>query len=57
MGFGHRIYKTEDPRSILLRNKCISMYGKDEWLDLATVAEKEIINLLAQHKPDKRWST
>ena len=42
MGFGHRIYKTEDPRSILLRDKCISMSGKDDWLDLATEAEKEI---------------
>ena len=43
MGFGHRVYKTEDPRSILLREKCESMMGQDEWLDLATEAEKEII--------------
>ena len=27
MGFGHPIYKTEDPRSILLRDKCVSMSG------------------------------
>ncbi|MBY0121646.1 citrate synthase/methylcitrate synthase [Bacillus sp. S/N-304-OC-R1] len=57
MGFGHRIYKTEDPRSILLRNKCTSMSGKDEWLDLATVAEKEIIDLLEHHKPDRKLYT
>ena len=57
MGFGHRIYKTEDPRSILLRDKCTSMQGKDEWLDLATVAEKEIIDLLAQHKPNRKLYT
>ncbi|MEH7392353.1 citrate synthase/methylcitrate synthase [Bacillus sp. JJ1503] len=57
MGFGHRIYRTEDPRSILLRDKCTSMYGKDEWLDLASVAEKEIIDLLAQHKPDRKLYT
>ncbi len=57
MGFGHRIYKTEDPRSILLREKCASMLGKDEWLDLAVVAEKEIIDLLAQHKPGRKLYT
>ena len=57
MGFGHRIYQTEDPRSILLREKCTSMYGEDEWLDLATGAEKEIIDLLAQHKPNRKLYT
>ncbi|MEH7386799.1 citrate synthase/methylcitrate synthase [Bacillus sp. JJ1521] len=57
LGFGHRIYKTEDPRSLLLRDKCASMLGKDEWLDLAVVAEKEIINLLAEHKPGRKLYT
>ncbi|HJF31812.1 MAG TPA: citrate synthase/methylcitrate synthase [Sporosarcina psychrophila] len=57
MGFGHRIYKTEDPRSILLRDKCISMSGEDAWLDLATVAEKEIIALLEEHKPGRKLYT
>ncbi|MEH7222864.1 citrate synthase/methylcitrate synthase [Bacillus sp. JJ1566] len=57
MGFGHRIYKTEDPRSILLRDKCSSMVGEDKWLDLAVVAEKEIIDLLAKHKPGRELYT
>ncbi|WP_203245921.1 citrate synthase/methylcitrate synthase [Sporosarcina beigongshangi] len=57
MGFGHRIYKTEDPRSILLREKCASMSGKDEWLDLATAAEKEIIALLDIYKPGRKLYT
>ncbi|GLC89108.1 citrate synthase/methylcitrate synthase [Lysinibacillus piscis] len=57
MGFGHRIYKTEDPRSILLRDKCTSMYGQDAWLDLATVAEKEITTLLEQYKPGRKLYT
>ena len=57
MGFGHRIYKTEDPRSILLRDKCISLSGKDDWLDLATAAEKEIIALLATYKPGRKLYT
>jgi len=57
MGFGHRVYKTEDPRSILLREKCLSLHGKDAWLDLATRAEKEIIDLLAVHKPGRKLYT
>lgn len=57
MGFGHRIYKTEDPRSILLRDKCLGMAGKDAWLDLATATEKEIIDLLEVHKPGRKLYT
>lgn len=57
MGFGHRVYKTEDPRSILLREKCLQLQGKDDWLDLATIAEKEIIDLLADHKPGRKLYT
>ncbi|MEK5040692.1 citrate synthase/methylcitrate synthase [Sporosarcina sp. FSL K6-3457] len=57
MGFGHRIYKTEDPRSIVLRDTCIDMAGKDDWLDLATVAEKEIITLLDIYKPGRKLYT
>lgn len=57
MGFGHRVYKTEDPRSVLLREKCLKLQGRDAWLDLATVAEKEIIDLLAEHKPGRKLYT
>lgn len=57
MGFGHRIYKTEDPRSVLLREKCLALQGKDAWLDLATYAEKEIIQLLNERKPGRRLYT
>ena len=57
MGFGHRIYKTEDPRSILLREKCLQLQGEDRWLDLATYAEKEIIQLLNELKPGRRLYT
>lgn len=57
MGFGHRIYKTEDPRSIVLRDKCMSMAGEDKWLDLATSAEKEIIALLETYKPGRKLYT
>ncbi|QFG00822.1 citrate synthase/methylcitrate synthase [Psychrobacillus glaciei] len=57
MGFGHRIYKTEDPRSILLREACLRLQGSDPWLDLATKAEKEIIGLLDKYKPGRKLYT
>lgn len=57
MGFGHRIYKTEDPRSILLRNKCADLTGRDNWLDLATTAETEINALLEEYKPGRKLYT
>ncbi|MEI4770574.1 citrate synthase/methylcitrate synthase [Psychrobacillus sp. FJAT-51614] len=57
MGFGHRIYKTEDPRSILLREACVRLQGSDPWLDLATMAEKEITSLLEKYKPGRNLYT
>lgn len=57
MGFGHRIYRTEDPRSILLRQKCHELQGHDAWLDLAVAAEKRIIHLLNERKPGRALYT
>jgi citrate synthase len=57
MGFGHRIYRTEDPRSIVLREKCLALQGADSWLDLAVAAEKEIVRLLNQYKPGRALHT
>ncbi|MFD1031439.1 citrate synthase/methylcitrate synthase [Metaplanococcus flavidus] len=57
MGFGHRIYRTEDPRSILLRQKCLELQGRDAWLDLAVEAEKQIIQSLNERKPGRALYT
>lgn len=57
MGFGHRVYKTEDPRSLVLRAACERLRGQEEWLNLAVQAEKEIIALLEKHKPGRRLYT
>lgn len=57
MGFGHRIYRTEDPRSILLRQKCLELQGHDAWLDLAVEAEKQITQLLNARKPGRALYT
>ena len=57
MGFGHRVYRTEDPRSIVLRKKCQKLQGEDSWLDLAVMAETRIIEELNQRKPERALYT
>ncbi|TYR81710.1 citrate synthase/methylcitrate synthase [Priestia megaterium] len=50
MGFGHRVYKTTDPRAIALKEKLIDMKGNDEWLDLAMNVEEITIDALNRLK-------
>ncbi|MCM2534038.1 citrate synthase/methylcitrate synthase [Neobacillus pocheonensis] len=57
MGFGHRVYKTHDPRAISLKAKLLDMVGEDEWLDLAMEVEDTAINLLAELKPGRSLYT
>lgn len=57
MGFGHRVYRTEDPRSIILRDKCLELQGEDPWLDLAVVAESYIVEKLNEQKPGRALYT
>ncbi|SIT88101.1 citrate synthase/methylcitrate synthase [Edaphobacillus lindanitolerans] len=57
MGFGHRVYRTADPRSVLLRETCRGLEGQDDWLDLAVTAENEITRLLDVHKPGRKLYT
>lgn len=57
MGFGHRVYRTEDPRSVILREKCLELQGEDPWLDLAVAAEAYIVEKLNEHKPGRALYT
>lgn len=57
IGQGHRVYKTEDPRSLVLRHACERLRGEKAWLSLAVEAEKEIIRLLNFHKLGRRLYT
>ncbi|HEY2421559.1 MAG TPA: citrate/2-methylcitrate synthase, partial [Neobacillus sp.] len=57
MGFGHRVYKTHDPRAISLKVKLLEMEGEDEWLDLAINVENIAIKLLEGHKPGRSLYT
>ncbi len=57
MGFGHRVYKTRDPRAVALKSKLMELVGEDEWLDLAIDVENKVIKLLEQHKPGRSLYT
>lgn len=53
MGFGHRVYKTRDPRAVALSEVARRVAGEDPWLDLATHVEDVAVRLLAEHKPGR----
>jgi citrate synthase len=51
MGFGHRVYKTDDPRSVLLRGVAEGLGGP--LVDLAVQVERTIVDVLAELKPGR----
>lgn len=57
MGFGHRIYRTLDPRAKALKSKLLDFIGDDPWLDLAINTEKIAVELLQEFKPGRSLYT
>jgi len=57
MGFGHRVYKTMDPRSEALRDITSKMSENDAWLALAKHVEEKAIELLEEYKPGRHLYT
>ncbi len=57
MGFGHRVYKTRDPRAEALSAVARSLAGDDEELRLAAHVEDVATRLLAEYKPGRRLYT
>jgi citrate synthase len=51
MGFGHAVYRTDDPRSLLLRRVAQGLGG--ERVDLAVSVERLIVDALAELKPGR----
>jgi len=51
MGFGHRIYKTDDPRSVMLRGVAERLGG--EMVDFAKKVEGTVVDVLAELKPGR----
>jgi citrate synthase len=55
MGFGHRVYKTDDPRSTMLREVTLGLGG--DLVDFATSVERAIVEVLAELKPGRQLYT
>ncbi|MFD1018337.1 citrate/2-methylcitrate synthase [Thalassobacillus hwangdonensis] len=53
MGFGHRVYKTTDPRADALKEVLVNGENQPEWIQLALKTEQETIELLKKHKPGR----
>jgi citrate synthase len=51
MGFGHRVYKTDDPRSVMLRGVAQRLGG--DKADFATQVERTVVDVLAELKPGR----
>jgi len=52
MGFGHRVYKTDDPRSLLLKKVAERLGG--EKVEFAKQVEKTVIDVLRELKPGRQ---
>ena len=55
MGFGHRVYKTDDPRSVMLRSVAERLGGPK--LELAEAVEQLAVEILAELKPGRKLYT
>jgi citrate synthase len=55
MGFGHRVYKTDDPRSVFLREVARGLGG--ELVDFAEQVERTAVEVLADLKPGRQLHT
>ena len=51
MGFGHRVYKTDDPRSLFLRDVAERIHA--DKVDFAKVVERTVVDVLAELKPGR----
>ncbi|MEM9203853.1 MAG: citrate/2-methylcitrate synthase [Actinomycetota bacterium] len=59
MGFGHAVYRAEDPRGVVLRAAAESLIDEDETglIERAVGIETEILGVLADWKPGQRIVT
>ena len=55
MGFGHRVYKTDDPRSLMLREVADQLGG--DKMELARHIEATAVRVLEELKPGRRLYT
>ncbi|ALG09359.1 citrate/2-methylcitrate synthase [Kibdelosporangium phytohabitans] len=55
MGFGHAVYRTEDPRARMLREIAVGLGG--DLIDFATTVERRVVEILAELKPGRELHT
>ncbi|THV41719.1 citrate synthase/methylcitrate synthase [Glycomyces buryatensis] len=55
MGFGHAVYKTDDPRSVHLRDVATDFDG--ELVEFAKTVERRVVEILAEVKPGRKLYT
>src|SRR3954447_20172454 len=52
MGFGHAVYRTDDPRAVLLREVATGLGG--DLVGFATAVEADVVRVLAELRPGRR---
>ncbi len=57
MGFGHRVYRTRDPRADVLKGVVADLRGGGNRIELAEAVEAAILAELAQRYPNRRLDT
>jgi citrate synthase len=60
MGFGHRVYRVRDPRAAVLSSAAGQFYEQaddSDFFETATEFEDVAVDILAEHKPDRRLET
>jgi citrate synthase len=60
MGFGHRVYRVRDPRAAVLSTAAERFYdtaGDADFFAAAKAYEEVAVDLLAEHKPDRKLAT
>ncbi|MDQ3751659.1 MAG: citrate synthase/methylcitrate synthase [Actinomycetota bacterium] len=55
MGFGHRVYKTDDPRSLMLRDVAAELGGNQ--YEFARKIEETVVDVLEEMKPGRKLRT
>lgn len=57
MGFGHRVYRVRDPRSVVLRQAAAALLGDAPLLHDAEIHERAVLETLAELKPRRALAT
>lgn len=55
MGFGHAVYRTDDPRSLMLRDVATDLGG--DLAEFAKQVERKVVDILAELKPGRKLYT